>query len=314
MFLTSEAGNFLIIAIIAVFVIAFTLVIYLLISTKKQEKPKPLNEVKNINSSSGFEEINVNNNLNQETKEIKQNNDLNTIDVELKSDGVSNVSIDPEPFKNFDLIEEAKKRIDEIPNELNIQSPENLEEQVQNKDNLENNIVDKKEETNSIKEETDIESVLNQMQKDLNSLEKNEAEIARYEEEEEKNAIISYKELMKYKDIQDKDTVLEDKSKDEIKEVIKNTPSTVKKFKRSEFISPIFGYNDDSNVTYREIQRPPRKEKVKDTELEWESDRILKNLENSNTEIMEFEEQQDDVIDDTTRFLDELVDFRKKLD
>lgn len=291
MFLTSEAGNFLIIAIIAVFVIAFALVIYLLLTTKKKDNDlKPSN---NQNNDFNIPENKTENNFERSNTDLDNNFDHSNINI---NNDINNINND------FDIIKEAEKRTVET-----IQNP--IEDNLAIQDSQFN----VKEETSN-KEETSIESVLKEMQEDLNSLEKNEAEIARYEEEEEKNAIISYKELMKYKDAQDKDIILEDKDKSEIKEIIENNPNTVKKFKRSEFISPIFGYNDDSNVTYREIKRPPRKEKIKDTELEWESDRILKDLEDNNAEVIEFEEKEDNVNDNTTRFLDELVDFRKKLD
>ena len=164
------------------------------------------------------------------------------------------------------------------------------------------------------KTDNSIQTLLNQMQQDLDkSNAENYADsINHYEDEEEANAIISYKELMKYKDSPEKEVVLEDKNKEEIKEVIKDSKpkEEVKKFKRSEFISPIFGYNEDTNVTYREIKRPPRKEK--NNMDEWESDHMLKNLEDDTIEIVEFGEKPKE-IDKNDRFLDELVDFRNKL-
>jgi hypothetical protein len=166
------------------------------------------------------------------------------------------------------------------------------------------------------KTDTNIQTLLNQMQQDLDNAPSNNYEdsISRYEDEEEENAIISYTELMKYKENHEKDILLEEKNKDEIKELIKEDKpkEEVKKFKRSEFISPIFGYNDDSNVTYREIKRPPRKEKV-NYEPEWESDRMLKELQDDTAEVIEFEETKEPEIDKNDKFLDELVDFRNKL-
>ena len=160
-----------------------------------------------------------------------------------------------------------------------------------------------------------IQTLLDQMQQDLDKAPNSyEDSISRYEESEEENAIISYKELMKYKENHDKEAILEDKNKEEIKEILKDEKpkEEVKKFKRSEFISPIFGYNDDSNVTYREIKRPPRKEKI-DYEEEWESDRMLKELQDDTAEVIEFEEKKEPEIDKNDKFLDELVDFRNKL-
>lgn len=164
------------------------------------------------------------------------------------------------------------------------------------------------------KTDNSIQTLLDQMQQDLDKGTNSYADsINRYEEDEEANAIISYTELMKYKDDSAKNMVLEDKDKEEIKEAIKedNIKEEVKKFKRSEFISPIFGYNEGSNVTYREIKRPPRKQ----SENEWESDRMLKDLQDDAAEVIEFEKPNEKVeeIDQNDRFLDELVDFRNKL-
>ena len=174
------------------------------------------------------------------------------------------------------------------------------------------------------KTDSNIATLLNQMQQDLEKANLNsyEESINRYEDEEEENAIISYTELMKYKEARDKNIILEDKNKDEIKEVIKEKEQKteenegIKKFKRSEFISPIFGYNDETNVTYREIKRPPRKEvKLPDSEKEWESDRILRDLEDNSAEVMEFEEKKEEQqkVDKNSSFLEALVDFRNKL-
>ncbi len=173
------------------------------------------------------------------------------------------------------------------------------------------------------KTDNSIQTLLNQMQQDLdkNNNEDYAESIARYEDDEEANAIISYTELMKYKENHEKDIVLEDKGLDEIKEVIKekevvNPKEEVKKFKRSEFISPIFGYNEDANVTYREIKRPPRKEpKPIEKSDEWESDRMLRDLEDDAAEVIEIEEKKEksEEIDKNKNFLDALVDFRNKL-
>ena len=159
------------------------------------------------------------------------------------------------------------------------------------------------------------------MQEDLNktSADDYQESIDQYEDDEEANAIISYQELMKYKENRDKNIVVEEKDKEEIKEVIKSEEpkEEVKKFKRSEFISPIFGYNEDTNVTYREIKRPPKKEvKMPESEDEWESDKMLKNLEDDTAEVMNFEDKEEskEVPDKNDSFLDALVDFRRKLD
>ncbi len=251
MFLASQSGEFLMIAVIAIFIIVIGLLIYYIITGIKQKKDKkvvqkPVVDEKTIQKPHEEEII-----IDEETKEQK--------------------------------IEEEKK-------------------------------------TNS-----SIQTLLNQMQQDLDESKDYSAEtIARYEDDEEANAIISYKELMKYKESQEKnntqeekDILLEEKDKDEIKEIIKENrdepKEEVKKFKRSEFISPIFGYNDDSNVTYREIKRPPKKEKIPDIDKEWESDIMLKNLEDSNAEVIDFDDQVEVQNDKNDEFLEALVDFRNKL-
>ncbi len=167
------------------------------------------------------------------------------------------------------------------------------------------------------KTDNNIQILLNQMQQDLNKSNKEDysESISRYEDDEEANAIISYKELMKYKESSEKNLVLNDKNKEEIKEVIKednklDNKEEIKKFRRSEFISPIFGYNEDTNVTYREIKRPPKKES-KTSNSEWESDGALSDLASDTAEVIEFEEKGKS--DENDKFLDELVDFRNKL-
>ncbi len=172
------------------------------------------------------------------------------------------------------------------------------------------------------KTSTNIASLLEEMQKDLD---KTEEQVERYEADQEENAIISYKELMRVKAEREKSLVLEDKPVEEIKEVIKNTsePKTeeVKKFKRSEFISPIFGLNETTNVTYREIKRPPRKEEIPKKKYdEWESDKLLKKLEDDSAEVIELEEHEVETVIENQEskrndnFLEALVDFRSKLD
>ena len=207
----------------------------------------------------------------------------------------------------------------EVQNNVPIQPQEIVEEQVPAQPLVEETASQKAEE--DAKTDNSIQTLLNQMQQDLdNSNNDSYADsITRYEDDEEANAIISYKELMKFKEKSDKDIVLEDKKQEEIKEFIekKEEPTEeVKKFKRSEFISPIFGYNEDTNVTYHEIKRPPRKETPKPNKSdEWESDRMLKELENDAAEVIEFEnkEEKSTEIDKNDSFLEALVDFRNKL-
>lgn len=153
------------------------------------------------------------------------------------------------------------------------------------------------------KTSTNIASLLEEMQKDLDNPEQ---QVEKYEADQEENAIISYKELMRLKAEREKSIVLEEKPIEEIKEVLKTSDEEaheeVKKFKRSEFISPIFGFNDNTNVTYREIKRPLKKE------------------ENSRTaeQVEEVVQQQSEANNRESKrndnFLEALVDFRNNLD
>ena len=93
-------------------------------------------------------------------------------------------------------------------------------------------INEKKEESN---EKVDIESILEKMQKQLDS---KEDEIYSFEKEQEEKSIISYQELLKAtgKEIKEEPDSEVKKFVDQIK-----GNSKEKKFKGSEFISPIYG-------------------------------------------------------------------------
>ncbi len=279
MILASQFNEYLTIAIVAVFIIAIALVVYYIVTGKRKKDE---------------EEIEISPNF--ETKPIEQ-------PVQQVEQPV--VEEQPVPVEGPEEVEENE--MEEIP-EPPVEEPEE-----------EDTTTDEQKALEEEKTDNNIQTLLNQMQQDLDKANSKEdfVETAnRYEDDEEANAIISYKELMKYKDNSEKDIVLEDKTKEEIKEVIKEPEvpkEEVKKFKRSEFISPIFGYNEETNVTYREIKRPPKKEKVHN---EWEeSNRMLKNLEDDAAEVIEFEEpkRETNEINENDKFLDELVDFRNKL-
>ena len=281
MFLLSQFDEFLTIAIVAILIISVVLVIYYIVTgRKKDDEPhiSPNFETKNIPN----QPVTTNNNYQQTIPEnvipVQENNSFH--------EPVSNQNSTFVPPKEDEALKKAE----------------------------------------DAKTDDSIQKLLNQMQHDLDNSTTEEYvdSLSRYENEEEENAIISYTELMKYKENREKDIVLHDRDKEEIMETIKEEPEEfgsreeVKKFKRSEFISPIFGYNDDSNVTYRESKRPPRKEtKVQDSESEWQSDRMLKELQDETAEVIDFDQKEqveEKTIDDkNNRFLDELVDFRNKL-
>lgn len=169
-------------------------------------------------------------------------------------------------------------------------------------------------ETEEEKTSNNIASLLEQMQQDLDDSET--AKVEKYEEEQEENAIISYKELMRLKAERENNAEVAVKHNDEIipthveaikqVEEVKEEPKNdeIKKFKKSEFISPVFGLND-SNVTYREIRRPERKER-NDEYSSREDEVEVVNLEKDNNIKSVEDERNDD-------FLEALVDFRNKL-
>lgn len=165
------------------------------------------------------------------------------------------------------------------------------------------------------KTSNNIASLLEQMQQDLDDSEGEIAKVEKYEEEQEENAIISYKELMRLKAerennaevVKHNDDLIPThveaiKQVEEVKEESKN--DEIKKFKKSEFISPVFGLND-SNVTYREIRRPERKER-NDEYSSREDEVEVVNLEKDDNIKSVEDERNDD-------FLEALVDFRNKL-
>ena len=164
------------------------------------------------------------------------------------------------------------------------------------------------------KTSNNIASLLEQMQQDLDD-DSETAKVEKYEEEQEENAIISYKELMRLKAerennaevVKHNDDLIPThveaiKQVEEVKEEPKNDER--KKFKKSEFISPVFGLND-SNVTYREIRRPERKER-NDEYSSREDEVEVVNLEKDDNIKSVEDERNDD-------FLEALVDFRNKL-
>lgn len=220
----------------------------------------------------------------------------------------------PKVNANFETkqVEQIEEKVLEKPVEQIERQPIEVNEEIQTQEQIA--LEDEKTSTN-------IASLLEEMQKDLDNTEE---QVEKYEAEQEENAIISYKELMRIKAEREKSLVLEEKEVEEIKEVIKleePKKEEVKKFKRSEFISPIFGFNEGTNVTYREIKRPPRKEEKSNKNYdEWESDKLLKKLEDDSAEVIEVEEHEiekelsNPEAKRNDNFLEALVDFRNKLD
>lgn len=97
------------------------------------------------------------------------------------------------------------------------------------------------------KEKTDIEKVLESLEEN-----KNARPMTTFEEEQEANAIISYQELVEAVRAKKESMVpVNNVVKEAIETVEKEVKEETKKFKSSEFISPIFG--KDSNKTNDEF-------------------------------------------------------------
>lgn len=230
----------------------------------------------------------------------------------------------PRPVVNFEAKPELFQQLEEMIQEPAMEvKPQLAEETLDIK--MDSPI--EKMELEDQKTSTNIASLLEEMQHDLDNP---EIDVEKYEADQEENAIISYKELMRFKAEREKNVVLEDKPVDEIKEVLvapeeapidQTATEEIKKFKRSEFISPIFGFNESSNVTYREIKRPTKKEELKSNySNEWESEKMLDKLENDAPKVIEVDNvsNQEELDSETSKrndnFLEALVDFRSKLD
>ena len=151
-------------------------------------------------------------------------------------------------FVLYLIIKERKKDQDEIdeimsslvePKRRPIVEIEEAEEEVKEK-TIEKVVEEKTEE-----KPLDIEAMLEQMQKDLNT--KAEDVVATFEQEQEENSIISYQELVRSLKGEKiiKEPVVE---KEEVKEPVQLSLDAVieedtaeKKFKNTDFISPVYG-------------------------------------------------------------------------
>ena len=181
---------------------------------------------------------------------------------------------------------------------MNIQKPSKENEETEK---IEDDTLEEKEEKIEQNEEniSDIAEVLASMQSYLE--ERNQKEIDTFEQEQEENAIISYQELVNAckKNKEKEEIVVE--TKKETKEENKTEP--VKKFKNSEFISPIYGKEkkkDDSfeqflSKNFEKKETSPVQEITSSLETEF-------SLEEFQQEMKENEE-----------FLEELKNFRNSL-
>lgn len=150
------------------------------------------------------------------------------------------------------------------------------------------------EDDNVATEKIDLDFVLEKMQEDLGKKEKDT--IRSFEEEQEEKSIISYQELLKKTKKEDIIEPLDFKEEPEIIE-IKDEECHEKKFKNSDFISPIYG-KFNSEIDY------PRIHAFEDLDVR-NNEKITKEL---------TKEKIDTEIEKNEKFLQQLKDFRKNLD
>jgi hypothetical protein len=150
------------------------------------------------------------------------------------------------------------------------------------------NILDiKKEEIINVpvEEPTDLTNIITKMATDVDNNKK--TVVASFETDQEEQAVISYQELLKLKNKIEPEV---EKLNIEIEELSPQVEEAVKKFKNSEFISPVFGREDT-----------PKKEEVV-TRIEQELEKNV-NTKPLATEIKQSED-----------FLNSLKSFRRNLE
>lgn len=187
-------------------------------------------------------------------------------------------------------------KIKSLPNSNTLEDEFNLKKDHGNNIEEQNEVVEDK--TTKI----NLEQVLEKMQESLEG--KHKDPIRSFEEEQEESAIISYQELLKANGRK----VLPIPPKEEQEEsapteIIKNDKSTeIKKFKNSEFISPIYG-RIDNEVEYPKIPNFRKREEIsKEPIIEEEETVIERPVINK------------EVIDKNEKFLSTLKEFRKNLE
>lgn len=147
----------------------------------------------------------------------------------------------------------------------------------------------------------ELNTIINSIEKDL--INEKKTVVANFEIDQEQEAIISYQELLKKKEtlvsnnkyddeVVEKIDIVEEKPI--ISEVSPKTEEAVKKFKNSEFISPIFGRVDN------QVEYPTVKNDF--TEIDKEFEKVV-NVKPLNNEIKKNED-----------FLSSLKNFRKNLE
>lgn len=168
------------------------------------------------------------------------------------------------------------EEINEILDDLKKSKPRKDKEEIdEEKDELINEkieipIGENKKPTVVKEEKMDLDDVLNKMQKTLDN---QEQIVQNFEEEQEEKSIISYKELVESlnkekKEIEEikEEINEEDSTKEKVKEFLKTTEEEKdKKFKNTDFISPIFG-KMDSNIEYPTVKMHEKEIKKEEKE------------------------------------------------
>lgn len=185
---------------------------------------------------------------------------------------IKTVRIDENIDKTKDFVFENK--VNETPNsdfiEKKVEVSENIIEEIDNK-------------------KMDLESMLSKMEESLNEKEK---AIVNFEQEQEEKAIISYEELKKAVSQNNNTNVTKvatlEKKEEEIKQPVIKEQEEVKNFKNTDFISPIYG-KQDNNYEYPKISN--------EVEVKEKEESIPRHRKNNNE-----------------AFLDSLKEFRKNLE
>lgn len=219
---------------------------------------------------------------------------------------------------------EDKKEIDEILSELESDDEEKPEEDNEEEIKIEDK---EKEEQQDIKLEEnkrEVEEMLKKMQKDLEATP--EDVVTNFENEQEENSIISYQELLKSvkdkKEVESKVTTVKieediiEPQKEELKieideieeETLQINPiiDRNKKFKSTEFISPIFG-KQDNQIKYPTVPKLKREDEEETISL---FDSLDMDYEEKIVDTRKLEAE----IKKNDDFLKALKEFRKNLD
>lgn len=161
--------------------------------------------------------------------------------------------------------------------------------------------IKKEEVVNIVDVKPELNTIINSIEKDL--INEKKTVVANFEIDQEQEAIISYQELLKKKEVLMSNNKYDDElvekidiveEKPIISEVSPKTEEAVKKFKNSEFISPIFGRVDN------QVEYPTVKNDF--TAIDKEFEKVV-NVKPLNNEIKKSED-----------FLNSLKDFRKNLE